>query len=352
MSLKDEALADSIWQDREVRFDLDPRLLHLIPGEYLVSRINGAEDSKGNNGDKGILRVTNLRLIWYANTASRINLSIGYGTINGVTTKLAKSKLRGNAESLYLMAHFAKTRFEFIFTCIDPSQTKLFTTVISIHRAYETTKLYRLLKMRGAIINNEQQLRILPNEQQCDRFDGVWNLSNDHGTLGTMILTNIRIVWFCTTSNSYNVSIPYFQVHISRIRNSRFGPVLVIETSTVSGEYLLGFRVDPQEKLDIINRSINALKNAFCLKPLFGVQFSREKSGSPQPVGELIKQKTEEDIEVDDRPLRPDAYAAYFADGFVSGQVRPPTYSPELGVAIEQLKDGFTLADLWKIHVD
>lgn len=51
--------------------------------------------------------------------------------------------------------------------------------MIAIHRAYETSKLYRELKMRGALVNDEQQLRILPEEQQCDRFDGVWNLGND-----------------------------------------------------------------------------------------------------------------------------------------------------------------------------
>lgn len=51
--------------------------------------------------------------------------------------------------------------------------------MIAIHRAYETSKLYRELKMRGAVINEEEQLRILPLEQQCDRFEGVWNLSSD-----------------------------------------------------------------------------------------------------------------------------------------------------------------------------
>ena len=55
----------------------------------------------------------------------------------------------------------------------------MFTTVISIHRAYETTKLYRELKMRGAIIDANDELRILPLEEQCDRIDGVWNLSSD-----------------------------------------------------------------------------------------------------------------------------------------------------------------------------
>jgi len=46
------------------------------------------------------------------------------------------------------------------------------------HRAYETSKLYRELKLRGAIVDNKQ-LRILPQEQKYNMIDGVYNLSSD-----------------------------------------------------------------------------------------------------------------------------------------------------------------------------
>uniref|UniRef100_A0A1I7SGP5 Bardet-Biedl syndrome 5-like protein n=1 Tax=Bursaphelenchus xylophilus TaxID=6326 RepID=A0A1I7SGP5_BURXY len=177
---KDEmALSDGIWQDREIQFDVDQRQLKLIPGEYLVERIENVEDTKGNNGDRGILRITNIRLIWHAVNSPRINLSIGYNNIHGVTTRILKSKVRGHAESLYLMARNANTRFEFVFTCANPTHTKLFTTVIGIHRAFETTKLYRELKMRGALVDEQENLRVLPLEQQIERLDGVWNLSSE-----------------------------------------------------------------------------------------------------------------------------------------------------------------------------
>ena len=51
----------------------------------------------------------------------------------------------------------------------------------SVHicfRAYETTKMYRELKLRGALINNKT-LRLLPQEQIYDQINGVWNLSSD-----------------------------------------------------------------------------------------------------------------------------------------------------------------------------
>lgn len=57
--------------------------------------------------------------------------------------------------------------------------SKLFNTVNSVHRAYETTKLYRELKMRGAIIDDSLNLKLLPLEQLVEKVNGVWNLSTD-----------------------------------------------------------------------------------------------------------------------------------------------------------------------------
>ncbi len=34
-----------------------------------------------------------------------------------------------------------------------------------------------------------------------------------------------------------------------RVRDSKFGPALVIETTGRSGGYILGFRIDPEEAL-------------------------------------------------------------------------------------------------------
>jgi hypothetical protein len=56
-----------------------------------VERIENVEDTKGYNGDKGMLRITNIRLIWHANAMPRINLSIGYNSVHGVTTRVLKS---------------------------------------------------------------------------------------------------------------------------------------------------------------------------------------------------------------------------------------------------------------------
>ena len=44
-----------------------------------------------------------------------------------------------------------------------------------------------------------------------------------------------------------------------------------------------------------------------------------------------------------------DVFAAYLADGGLEGQDREPVFSPELGLSIERIKDGFTLQGLWQV---
>jgi hypothetical protein len=142
--------------------------------------------------------------------------------------------------------------------------------VQAVFRAYETTKLYRDLKLRGAIIR-DKTLNLLPHEQvrphrtgrhsafaagiavraqrarkrlvaclcwpcvsltACPRWlrararvcvwlarwvcrhqvfkhvQGVWNLSSDQGNLGTFYITNVRMVWHANLAENFNVSIP------------------------------------------------------------------------------------------------------------------------------------------------
>jgi hypothetical protein len=58
---------------------------------------------------------------------------------------------------------------------------------------------------------------------------------------------------------------------------------------------------------------------------------------------------TEDIQEFDDSgEVMSNAFVAYFAD---SGHKRDrePVYSPELGLAIEKLKDGFTVQSLWGV---
>ena len=61
---------------------------------------------------------------------------------------------------------------------------RLFATVLAVHRAYETSKMYRELRLRGALLVNKE-LKLLPQEQvytkvggealETDRLTMIWN---------------------------------------------------------------------------------------------------------------------------------------------------------------------------------
>ena len=67
-----------VWQDREIRFDVPFSSVEFRPGEFLIDSMNSVEDTKGNNGDRGELSITNLRIIWWSHRQRKTNLSIGY----------------------------------------------------------------------------------------------------------------------------------------------------------------------------------------------------------------------------------------------------------------------------------
>lgn len=72
------------------------------------------------------------------------------------------------------------------------------------------------------------------------QVNGVWNLSSEQGNLGTFFVTNVRLVWHANLVETFNVSIPYMQIVSVRVRESKFGQALVIETHPNSGGYTLG----------------------------------------------------------------------------------------------------------------
>ena len=87
-----------IWQSTEIRFDSPVNALPPRKGEFLIDSINSVEDTKGNNGQRGSLLVTNLRILWISHKNNRTNLSVGLGTVMGVNVRKAKSKLRGETQ--------------------------------------------------------------------------------------------------------------------------------------------------------------------------------------------------------------------------------------------------------------
>ena len=54
-------LSEFIWHDREIIFDGRGNQMDLRRGETMIDSINSVEDTKGNNGERGSMLVTNLR---------------------------------------------------------------------------------------------------------------------------------------------------------------------------------------------------------------------------------------------------------------------------------------------------
>eukprot|EP01059_Diplonema_ambulator_P004064 TRINITY_DN13750_c0_g1_i2.p1 TRINITY_DN13750_c0_g1~~TRINITY_DN13750_c0_g1_i2.p1 ORF type:complete len:345 (+),score=67.84 TRINITY_DN13750_c0_g1_i2:50-1084(+) len=332
-----------IWQDREIRFDVSPQEFEMRKSEVKIDVIDSIEDTKGNNGEKGQLTVTNLRLIWCCSKNYKINLSIGYNCIISITIHTANSRIRGPTQALYVLTKFNSSRFEFIFTNLVKGSPRHFTTVQAVHRAYETSKLYRDLKLRGAIIR-DKELLLLPQEDIVTKTSGVWNLSSDQGNLGTFYISNVRVVWFANLAENFNVSIPYLQIKSVRIRDSKFGPAFVIETTHQSGAYVLGFRVDPPEKLQEIYKEVSSLHKVYSANPIFGVEYKTEEPSLP--LADLTEAQQQDDVEIVDEEAT-DAFAAYYADGGMKNADRRPVFEPSIGLAVEKLRDGVSMESLW-----
>lgn len=67
-----------VWQDREIRFDILYNDLQCRESEFEIDSISNIEDTKGNNGERGQLIITNLRMIWTSLKNPRVNLSKFY----------------------------------------------------------------------------------------------------------------------------------------------------------------------------------------------------------------------------------------------------------------------------------
>ena len=87
----------------------------------------------------------------------------------------------------------------------------------------------------------------------------------------------------------------------------------MLDTYAKSGGYILGFRIDPHDKLESVLRDVTNFHSLFSRTPIFGVEFSVEAEAANIPA--LTHPKVEDDTTILDDDLPPDvhAMAAYFA---------------------------------------
>ena len=361
-----------LWQDTELRFDAPARDVEPRAGERVLEALGSVEESKGLDGERGQLTLTTLRLTWQSHSRARINVSVGLGCVLTMAIKSATSRLRGGTtQALCLTCRVpagassasapAGSSYEFIFTSLARASPRLFVTAQAAHRAYDSTRLYRDLKLRAAITQNRAVL-LLPGERVFSRSEGVWNLSSDQGNLGVLTTTNLRFTWFATLAENFSVSVPYHQIVAIQRRETKNYTALVVEVSPRAGGLLLGFKIDPPEALMRALTELVALREAAIARPDFGVHIetdgdASDADASAVPVRSAAAAAVTEDAEIiEDSKAdgggrgRGDAFASYFADGGAASGAdgtRHVVFSAQLGLAIEQPPAGLSIEQLW-----
>jgi Bardet-Biedl syndrome 5 protein len=118
-----------------------------------------------------------------------------------------------------------------------------------------------------------------------------------------------------------------------------------METTPQSGQYRLGFRMDPLEKLKKVFQEVSSLHKLFSSNPIFGVEFTTEEK--PPSLEQLRVTRTKDDVEIVGEDDTSDPLAVYYADGGNKSTDREPVYNDELGLAVEKLREGYNIERLW-----
>ena len=200
----------------------------------------------------------------------------------------------GNAQLLRLRAKKNKSRYEFKFKTLGFSKNKdIFSTFQKICRSYEETRMYRDIKLRGAIVA-EGKLSILPDEKVFNKYSGISNLSKETTNEGQLYITNVRVVWFANKSTNFNISVPYIQIHMIKAKKSaKYGHAMVIATLESAGGYYLGrlfgvfsdFLGFKGGDIIAISKEIIQMLKTFKETPEYGVETNIDEISKLRPLG-------------------------------------------------------------------
>lgn len=131
----------------------------------------------------------------------RLKDSIGWETVTDVF------KAKSFVSSVVILASF-KTNYEFIFTC---EEVDFIETMATVFKAFRKSQLFRQTMLRSSDLLLEGEVVILKKEILFEKLLGVFHLSGEVGTIGNLIITNVRLVWYSADALS-NLNIPYLQI--------------------------------------------------------------------------------------------------------------------------------------------
>lgn len=86
-------------------------------------------------------------------------------------------------------------------------------------------------QLKTSLLKDDNTVALLPGERMISSRGNVWSVAEDQGTVGTFVLTNIRLMWYSVVAATYTISLPYLQLQGKKIRKSKYGPTLVLQTT-------------------------------------------------------------------------------------------------------------------------
>lgn len=274
-----------VWQEREVRFDISKKEISLRKGEKCLDTINNIEDSKGNNGDVGVMMFTNLRIVWFCVENLKLNLSIGYDCILSSEAKQINSKVSGESMALFIKVKFGNNRFEFVFNAVANSSPQLFNTFTYVIKLYEHTRLYRDVKLKGFLMS-EKSVSKLNLEEIFSRVKNTSLITmnkNEEISAGNgeLFITNVRIIWFSPSLENYNCSIPWIDIRSIKIKeHNKFGKIINFETNKFFGSQSVSIKLNVNDSsFDKILDEILTKHVKYLDDPILGVWVERDSKG-------------------------------------------------------------------------
>lgn len=281
-----------IWKDKSLCFDLKPHELETDQGEQLIGCFCPIEDVKGNPDEQGVLKITNLRLIWICCKRKQVNLSIGWHTVTMAFEQNLKDPLGRPLTNLCVLSRYDSTKYEFIFnktgsifdswiesdawlsqleevirgrglevTHLSPSHViDPFTTVYKVWQCYKQTQIFRQCKSNlTALLTRDtsvqyagkqcgfrlSELNRLPSEEIVETYTGVeWIESKTTKHVGTLLLTNIRVLWIDENILLRNLSIPYIRIESVKFRQGN-DRIMISTCDCICNTTILKFRLVP-----------------------------------------------------------------------------------------------------------
>ena len=351
---------NSLWQDRQVLFDVSKSEFIFRQGEETYKTMSNIEDLKGSN-EIGTFIFTNLRLIWYNNKNPKINQSIGYDCIENLEKKSADSMMTGQSILLKIFCRCDKNRYELNYRNSSESNHDPYINLSNILKLYEQGRMYREIKQNNENIfdKNDKGLLLLKDEKIIEKIKNICleNNNDNNDNNGTFYKTNIRLIWINDKNNSINLSMPWIQIsYIKGEMHEKFGISVRIKLSRIFNNTTFLF----YSQEGIINKdfceNLSKLMNKILENPILSISFRKNDNT------EAAKDKFKEKIikiadmvygqeEISDKNEEDQAGMIYLINEGRNKQnnINNIEFSKELGIACEKLPDKGTIADLWKI---